>query len=340
MGFGNDSGGQDTPAEDDPFARATGRVGAAPAPSWGQESAPPTNGAPPPDPGPPKAAVPQERPIPWASSVYSETAYSTGDRTTYGRSGRRRRYGYSRGYRYSRGYSLPVSPLRQRVTVLAVGLPTLGMAWLIGAIVHWRDFVKARAGQQERSRVRPLFWWAVGFSALTALAILFWVAVAVAGHSSSSDSAALPPSASLTRSLGQSATLSEPVAPGGNTASVPVTVTFSDFVYPTTLPNQVVGGNQHTDTATGLLKVCATTRAVDPIGVLVSLSAQAGGNFVSADVLSAGRNTPLGNTLRPGECASGLVGFPVPRGTSVQAVQFGLFNSVAWSVPASLGSGG
>jgi hypothetical protein len=266
--------------------------------------------------------------------VYSEPSYRTGARSSYGRSwgGRRYRYGYRSGR-----YRAPPSPRSQRISLLIVGIPTLGFLWLVGAVIHWVGFFRARRANRERVVLVPLRRWAIVFTVLTALAILLWVA-GVIGANDHPRSAPLPPPVSLTRSLGQSATLVEPVAPKADSAEVPVTVTFGNFVYPTTLRDQVASGSAPADTATGLLKVCATTKAVDPMGVVFSLSAQASGDFANADFFTAFQ-TPLRNTLRPGRCVSGVVGFPVPRGQPVQAVQFGVNNMVAWTVPAGQKAG-
>ncbi len=52
-------------------------------------------------------------------------------------------------------------------------------------------------------------------------------------------------------------------------------------------PSQKTRSRRQPDTATARLEVRATTKAVDPMVVVFSLAAQAGGNLVNADYDSA-----------------------------------------------------
>jgi hypothetical protein len=212
---------------------------------------------------------------------------------------------------------------------IVAGAITLGIAWVVGAIVSWVQLKRATASQDffTASRVKTRFTLLTIGSVFT---VLFWVLAiigAVTGSPNGSTPAYGPPT-SVQVSLGQSGTVLVPaVTPNNKSASVKMTVT--SFEHPTT-----VSGLPAKDTATAQVRVCATTKDLNEASALFSLSlATLDGGYGNADLFANDSIMGTASVVIPaGKCVSATVPFTIPSSAVVTQVTYGDVQTIVWPV--------
>ncbi len=335
------------------WAESMGRVGPPPPPDWGNPPvASATDGsdtdaragaapmalranAPARSPGRPMASLSADAPRP------------------YGRRGagssRRRNYRYGNPasfrstnvsymtYRYRNRQGRPVYSRRggnagRPVMILVLGLFSFGLLWPFAALGYWIRYGRLRkAPAIPGLGIRALIW-AVTFTALTLVAAAFYTAVGVNG--SSNNTAGYQAPVSLSLSLGQTATLREPVEVDiAKTGEVLSEVTVTSVAYPTSLAS--VDPKAPPDTAAANVTVCAVDKPVGPSAVVFNMvmNLVTGSQPIHADFDTAFQTGGFRTDLAPHKCMSGDVGFAVPSGATIATVQYGLLNIATWSVP-------
>ena len=226
--------------------------------------------------------------------------------------GRYGRYGYRPGRpRRYRGRT-PVAA-GWRYVLLALGIVTLGFAWLLGAILCWVGFFRTRRRAGSGPPAAPVHWlrWAVIFSVLGLIVVPLSLNAVINGNNSRSGSgSSSPPFTMKTVPLGTPVTVRTDL--GVDLQMVPATVTATAVQ-----PAPATGG-----TATVDLKVCATTQSVDPSFAADGLElGTTGSNNLVADTNLLQASSTFGQVLPPGHCSTGSVPVSVPANTNVTSVQ-------------------
>ncbi len=226
--------------------------------------------------------------------------------------GRYRRNGYRPGWpRRYRGR--PSVAAGWRYVLLALGIVTLGFAWLLGAVLCWVAFFRTRRRGGPGLPAAPVHWlrWAVIFSVLGLILVPLSLNAAINGNNSRSGSgASSPPFTMKTVPLGTPVAMRSDL--GVDLQVVPATVTATAVQ-----PAPAAGG-----TATVELKVCATTQPVDPSFAADGLElGTTGSNNLVADTNLLQASPSFGHVLPPGRCTTGSVTFSVPAHTDVTNVQ-------------------
>jgi hypothetical protein len=162
--------------------------------------------------------------------------------------------------------------------LLALGVLTLGFAWLLGAVLCW-------------VAVAPVHWlpWAVAFSILGLVLVPVFLNAAINANKPRSS-----PGSSPTVPLGSPVSVRSDL--GVDLHVVPASVTTTGVH-----PAPAAGG-----TATVDLKVCATTQSVDPSFAADGLElGTAGSAYLVADTNLLQASSSFGTVLPPGHCTTG-----------------------------------
>jgi hypothetical protein len=195
--------------------------------------------------------------------------------------------------------------------LLALGVLTLGFAWLLGAVLCWVAYFRNRC-RGERP-VAPVHWllWAVAFSVLGLVLVPVFLNAAINGNKPRSGSASSSPPFTMKKvPLGTPVTVRSDL--GVELQMVPASVTATAIH-----PAPAAGG-----TATVDLKVCATTKSVDPSFAADGLElGTTGSAYLVADTNVLRASSSFGQVLPPGHCTTGPVPFSVPAHTEVTDVQ-------------------
>jgi hypothetical protein len=209
------------------------------------------------------------------------------------------------------------SPTASNVAWLIIGAITVGVLYPVPAVINLVRTYRSVRGQEATGlgalRVGPTRVWAIWAAAFTALSLITYTLLLLAGSSSHSSTSSRPVAAPVTVNVPLGTTEAIAVLAPDGTDQVPATLKMSDLVFP-------AAGASPTS-ATARARLCAGAESIDPLSGVIDVSLiDSSGREHSAIGAEALPDTFYAGHLAPHACLNATLGFTVPSGTTPRSL--------------------